>query len=189
MTLGRIIRLLHAEHHSMVDVNKLTKIFVLFDIITFQIQSAGGGLQAGKKESAQHFGRILVLAALVLQIIVFALFVVIAAVFQRRVLSQPTQESQSSLPWKRHMIGLHSASGLILLRNIVRIVEYAQGYDGYINHHEVFLYIFDATLMFGVMMLMGIIYAPSLLAQKRGEELVGTGSELQQNNPEQMERA
>ena len=87
------------------------------------------------------------------------------------------------------MISLYSASGLILLRNIVRVVEYVQVYDGYINHHEWFLYIFDATLMFGVMMLMKIIYTPSLLAQKGEEELSEARAELQLNHPEQVERA
>lgn len=37
---------------------------------------------------------------------------------------------------------------LILIRSIVRVVEYLQGYDGYIMTHEVYLYIFDALVMF-----------------------------------------
>ena len=188
MILGRIIRLLHAEHHSMVQVNQLTKLFVLFDVLIFQVQSAGAGLQAQKKPSAQHFGQILVLVALVLQIVVFAMFVIVAAVFQRRVVSQPTQQSQGPLRWKRHMNALYGISGLVLLRNIIRVVEYAQGYSGYINGHEWFLYTFDAVSMFGVMVVMGVIYAPVLLGYK-GEELSEIAVELQPSSIEQADRA
>ncbi len=157
MALGRIIRLLHAEHHSIIGVSKLTKVFVIFDILVFLIQSAGAAFQAGKSKSAIHLGQVQVLVALFLQIIVFGLFVAVAAIFQRRITSQPTQQSQGPLPWKRHMLGLYLASGLILLRNIIRIVEYVQGHDGYINHHEWYLYVFDAVPMFGVMVVMAVI--------------------------------
>lgn len=51
-------------------------------------------------------------------------------------------------PWQKHLIGLYIVSILILIRSIVRVVEYLQGYDGYIMTHEVYLYIFDALVMF-----------------------------------------
>lgn len=182
MTLGRIIRLLRAEHHSLIRVNKLTTIFVLFDVFSFLIQSAGASSQAEKKQSLIRLGRVLVLAALFIQIFVFGFFVAIAAVFQRRISSQPTSQS-TELYWKRHMIGLYIASGLILLRNGIRVVEYIQGYDGHINHHEWFLYVFDAVPMFSVMVVMGFIYAPSLFANAKGEELSEATAELQSNIP------
>lgn len=173
MTLGRIIRLLHAEHHSLIAVNKLTKIFVISDVLSFQIQSAGAGLQAGKAKKLADIGRVLVVVALFLQIIIFSLFIIVAIVFQRRTVRQPTQQSRGPLLRKRHMNGLYGASGLILVRNLVRVVQYIQGYSGYINVHEWFLYLFDALPMFGVMVLMVVIYAPRLFKQGQGEELGG----------------
>ena len=179
MTLGRIIRLLNAEHHSIIKVSRLTKVFVFFDILCFWVQSGGGGLQASKNQNLSHTGEIVVIAALFLQVIVFGLFVVVAAVFHKRLLNRPTAQSQGSLPWKRHMGGLYDASGLILLRNVVRIVEYIQGYDGYIENHEWFLYLFDAVPMFAVMVIMAVIYAPVLLKYSGMEELQETSMELQ----------
>ena len=178
MTLGRIMRLLHAEHHSLIHVQRLTKTFVLFDVLSFFMQSGGGGLQAAKKHQSRHIGQILVLVALFLQVIVFGLFVVVAAVFHKRLSRQPTPKSQGSLPWKRHMAGLYTTSGLILLRNVIKIVEYIQGYDGYINHHEWFLYVFDAVPMFAVMVVMGIVYAPLLLVQGKKKTSVGEVMEI-----------
>ena len=86
------------------------------------------------------------------------------------------------------MNGLYIASGLILLRNIVRVVEYIQGYDGYINHHEAFLYVFDAVLIFGVMVVMAMIYAPSLFEQERGGELSETVVALHANVPRERQQ-
>lgn len=41
MTLGRIIRLVDGEHHSLIRLKWLTKIFVAGDIISFITQGAG----------------------------------------------------------------------------------------------------------------------------------------------------
>ena len=50
--------------------------------------------------------------------------------------------------WRQAIWPLYVFSGLILVRSVLRIVEYAMGQDGYILSHEFFLYIFDAALMF-----------------------------------------
>jgi len=50
-------------------------------------------------------------------------------------------------PWERHIHALYAASLLIFVRCAFRLIEYAQGNDGYLVSHEVFLYIFDALLM------------------------------------------
>ncbi|CAI4233480.1 AMM_1a_G0000080.mRNA.1.CDS.1 [Saccharomyces cerevisiae] len=44
------------------------------------------------------------------------------------------------------------ASVLIMVRSIVRIVEFIQGFDGYIITHEYFIYVFDAVPMFLVVL-------------------------------------
>lgn len=68
------------------------------------------------------------------------------------------------------MISLYIASALILVRNIVRTAQYIQGYSGFINSHEIFLYMFDTLPMFFVMVVMAVTYAPKLL--KDGKETV-----------------
>ncbi|KAF2180156.1 RTA1-domain-containing protein [Zopfia rhizophila CBS 207.26] len=62
------------------------------------------------------------------------------------------------LPWKRHIYALYVASALIMIRSVFRVIEYLQGNNGYLLRHEVFLYVFDGLLMFGVMSLFNWIH-------------------------------
>ncbi|CAI4523270.1 ACH_G0022770.mRNA.1.CDS.1 [Saccharomyces cerevisiae] len=39
------------------------------------------------------------------------------------------------------------SSILIMVRSIVRLVEFVEGYDGFIISHEYFIYVFDAVPM------------------------------------------
>ena len=73
------------------------------------------------------------------------------------------------LPWKRHLYILYATSALILIRSIFRIIEYIQGNSGYLLSHEVYLYVFDAVLMFMVMVLFNWIHPSQVtdLYQKR----------------------
>lgn len=66
MILGRIIRLLHAEHRSLIKVGRLTKIFVLSDVLSFQVQSAGAAILASKMRGTVHTGQILIIVALLM---------------------------------------------------------------------------------------------------------------------------
>lgn len=45
-----------------------------------------------------------------------------------------------------------------MVRSVFRVVEYLQGNAGYLLSHEVFLYIFDAVLMLGVMVLFNWVH-------------------------------
>lgn len=199
MTLGRLIRVLHADHHSLIKTSRLTTVFVLFDILSFLIQSSGAGMIATKvKEtkngtkadpSSSRLGQGLVLAGLFLQIVFFAFFVVIAGVFHRRISLQPTQTSQGILGWKPHMNALYGSSALVLLRNVIRVVEYIQGYNGYIRSHEWVLYVFDALLMFAIIVILAVVYAPSLFKEGKLEELDETARESQLEDCKQSEAA
>jgi hypothetical protein len=62
-----------------------------------------------------------------------------------------SQAALSDLPWQRHLFNLYFTSALIMIRSIFRVVEYIGGNAGYLLSHEVFLYVFDATLMLFVM--------------------------------------
>jgi hypothetical protein len=63
------------------------------------------------------------------------------------------------------MTGLYVASILILIRSIFRLIEYAQGNDGYIICHEVFMYVFDSMLMFFTMVAMSIFHPSKVLSR------------------------
>ncbi|KAF5336746.1 hypothetical protein D9758_016280 [Tetrapyrgos nigripes] len=140
----------------------IVKIFVWADIVTFNFQSTGGGLQTDNPVLS-NIGRILVNIGLVLQLISFGFFVYLLLVFGYRI--------RTSYPHLWHMMNPHgqtfsSTIGLfkttaihdwrilfymlcfscicIIIRSAFRVVEYAQGYNGFLSTHEGYFYLLDA---------------------------------------------
>lgn len=46
-------------------------------------------------------------------------------------------------------LGLYGTTSCLIVRNIFRIIEFSQGFYGWIALHEVFFYIFDTLMMLG----------------------------------------
>ncbi|KAJ5545844.1 hypothetical protein N7494_003429 [Penicillium frequentans] len=150
MTLGRIIFMTDAEKCSVVKLRWLTKIFVAGDVLSFLMQASGAGLMVANSSSPST-GEHVIIGGLFVQIVFFGLFTITAVVFQARISKSPTGRSiELGDIWPRHMTALYISSILILVRSVVRVVEYLQGYSGYLMKHEVFIYVFDALLMFFV---------------------------------------
>jgi hypothetical protein len=123
---------------------------------------------ASSQVMTSNTGSRIVLAGLLAQIIIFAFFVVAAFVFHRRLQARPTTSSQdTSLAWEKFLEILYITSGLILARNIVRVAEFVEGFNGYIILHEVFLYIFDAVPLVAVMYIFNVWHPASLSKQVR----------------------
>ncbi|KAF3014889.1 hypothetical protein E8E15_004955 [Penicillium rubens] len=146
MTLGRIIRSVHAEKHSLVRINWLTKTFVMGDVVSFVVQGSASGLMATGDNT--KLGSNIVVAGLVIQVIMFGLFIVTSAVFEVRMRrSPPTEAFNNRINWIGRVRTLYAVSALILIRSIFRVVEYAAGNHGYPLTHEWMLYVFDSALM------------------------------------------
>lgn len=146
MLFGRLAHLLFAESLMIMPARFETLIFVLGDVASLLMQAAGGGLMASADSATS--GSNLVTAGLFVQIAFFGLFIINEFLFLLRI-----QKANSSIPprcprWKNLNLTLLITSFLILIRSIVRAVEFIEGYDGHIASHEYFLYIFDTTPMF-----------------------------------------
>lgn len=168
MSLSRVIRSLNAQHISIVRPQWLTRIFVTSDVLCFLIQSSGGGLQA--TGSSMKLGQNIVLGGLILQVVIFGFFVAVSWNFHVRY-SNKAGAGSTALSWKRCMYSLYTASALILLRNTVRIVEYAQGYDGYIMGHEAFIYVFDAVPMLALMVVTWFVHVGRMVQTVKYDEV------------------
>jgi hypothetical protein len=123
-------------------------------------------------------GTNIIIAGLIVQVVVFGLFVIAAAIFHTRIRSQPTASCHGT-PWEKHMFSLYLVSILIFVRSIVRVVEYAQGNDGFIMGHEYFLYIFDALVMWCAMVVMNWIHPSEVAAYLRGGKAFVKGWKLE----------
>lgn len=71
----------------------------------------------------------------------------------------------TELPWQRYLWTLYALSVLFLIRNIVRIVEYQQGDDGFILTHEAMLYIFDGGFMLIIVYVLAVVHPGRLVKQ------------------------
>ncbi|KAK5674199.1 hypothetical protein LTS10_013036 [Elasticomyces elasticus] len=176
MILGRLIRVLHAEHLSLIPIKWITRIFVTGDVIAFTLQVASGGTQSGGSLGMYDLGEKIIIAGLFIQIIVFGFFVATSARFHTRIVKSPTSVSANGrIAWTRHLYVLYATSALILVRSIFRVVEYLQGNDGYLISHEVFIYVMDALLIAAVMAAFAIWYIADL-QQNEGTKYSGIGS-------------
>ncbi|CAP93844.1 hypothetical protein E8E15_009000 [Penicillium rubens] len=168
MTLGRLIVHLDAENLSLVPVKWLTAIFVTGDVIAFAMQAAGGGIMSSGTLSSMTTGEHITIGGLAVQLVFFSVFIVASSIFHYRIRNNPTEKSvgqSRTSSWEGVMVGLYVASILILVRSIFRLIEYAQGNDGYLISHEVFMYVFDSMLMFFTMVAMSIFHPSKVLAQ------------------------
>ncbi|PVH97369.1 RTA1-domain-containing protein [Periconia macrospinosa] len=160
--LGRIILLVDGERFSLVRKTWLTKLFVAGDVLSFLIQGAGGGLQGSSngKESTTKLGENLIVVGLFVQLAFFGAFVIVSGIFHFRLVRSRHSHSVKidALPWKRHLVTLYVTGGLILVRSVFRVVEYLQGNAGYLLRHEAYLYVFDALLMFVVMVAFNVVH-------------------------------
>ena len=170
MTLGRVIRAVDGRALSPIKLRWLTRIFVAGDVISFIIQVSGAAMKAQFKDSKINpkMGTHIVVGGLVFQVIIFGVFMVVAAVFNRRFRSFGGLNSASDIPWQAALSMLFATSAMIMARNVFRVVEYTMGNDGYLLSVEWPLYLFDAGLMSLTMACFFWWYPSQLIPAQRG---------------------
>ncbi|KAF9360296.1 hypothetical protein BGX26_009875 [Mortierella sp. AD094] len=131
--------------------------FVISDILTFFVQISAGGIQASAGDdnpSLSKMGDNLFLAGVTVQGISYLLFTLLLTVAFMRLIEDrkrnyPNQleKGWTGLDMNTLFIvgGLYISSVFIIVRSVYRIVEFTQGYQGYLITHEVFLFVLDAA--------------------------------------------
>ena len=137
MTLSRIITSAHGEKHSLLRPRWITAVFVGGDVACFAVQAIGAGVVAAGGGAA--LGGDIVLGGLVLQIVVFGLFVAVAVRFHVRMRWEEKEEEKKlaraagrrarrgKKGWEAHIMGLYVMSGFVTGRNVFRVVEFCMG--------------------------------------------------------------
>ncbi|KAK6602369.1 RTM1 [Botrytis cinerea] len=195
MTLARLTVSLGAEEHSMINSRWLTKIYVLIDVICFFSQFAGAGVQASGDATIISIGNKVILGGLIFQIIAFCFFLYMAwRIGTRFEQSQENHPSSLRYPelesgWKKYFRALYAVSTLLIIRNLVRAIEYGQQASGggfsyatrnddgtltyvgdrteTIGDKEAFLYVFDAAPMFLVVLIFLIVHPGKFIKRAR----------------------
>lgn len=170
MIYGRIVIYAGEPALSIVSPQKVTKIFVIGDVLAFLTQASSGGMMA--MSSMAQMGQKITIVGLFIQLFIFGGFLTIAIIFGRRV--QQAKTALRNLPCGSLLYVLFAVSGLIIVRCFYRIIEFCQGNDGYLMGHEVFMYVFDTIPMFVVQAIFHFHHPGKVLVTRRYDGL-GTG--------------
>ncbi|UPK92601.1 hypothetical protein LCI18_003536 [Fusarium solani-melongenae] len=151
MALGRLIRMTNAERHSIISLKWLTKIFVTGDVLSLLVQGGGAGMMV--MDDFAKMAEKIVIGGLLIQIIIFGLFIITVTMFHIRMHGDPVSKHAvaGGFEWEPTIWMLYIVSVLIMGRSIFRVAEFVMGNDGYLLSHEWPLYLFDALPMFAVM--------------------------------------
>ncbi|KAF9289597.1 hypothetical protein BGZ68_009015 [Mortierella alpina] len=144
------------SHFSFIPPRVVGRTFVWSDIITFFIQMSAGGLQASAGDDnpkMADLGDKLFLTGVTAQGLSYLLFTALLTVALQRLIADRKQNCSGlkatgwwGLDRNTTFIAnaLYFSSIFIILRSVYRIVEFTQGYSGYLISHEVYLFVLDA---------------------------------------------
>jgi hypothetical protein len=167
MVFGRVVKAVHGESCSPISPRWTTRLFVFGDISSFIVQCIGAAvLTSAKTLGERHTGQNIIVGGLVLQILMFGVFVLCAVVFNTR-FSKVTGADMASgeVPWQVCLIMLYMTSIAIMIRNIFRVIEFAMGQTGYLLQNEWPAYVFDGMLMVLTMAVFFVWYPSQLQPQ------------------------
>ncbi|EXJ84197.1 hypothetical protein A1O3_04864 [Capronia epimyces CBS 606.96] len=172
MVYARVVRAVHGDRFSLLTPRMTTVVFVSGDWFCLNIQSTGSGLLAKPKNQA--IGDWIIVAGLGLQVIMFAVFMVVCLTFHARLRARLAQTCSTipDVPWQACLNMLYATSLLILVRNVYRVVEFVMGQDGYLLATEWPAYAFDGVLMLLVMIAFFIWYPSDIVESTQEPSLI-----------------
>ncbi|KAL3420633.1 RTA1 domain protein [Phlyctema vagabunda] len=168
MLFGRILRTYSPDGNSKalgISDTWVTRIFVGFDVVSFLTQSAGAAILAGAKGDSKksNTGENIVTAGLILQLVAFGFFTAAAVRFHVKMrqwqrLIPGSVAQVRAREWQVLLFCLYASCILIMLRSVYRVVEFSQGFDGYLASHEVYFYVLEAVPMMPPFFLFNIFH-------------------------------
>ena len=139
---------------SPVDPRRATQIFIFLDWLTAIFVTPGLVKAYDDDAEDRRVGRILVLISLVMQALLYAGYIVILAIWHRRV---SNMQAQKALP-RKYLTALYACAVLIIIRCIYRCVEYSEGNYGELARHEAYFYVLDALPILAMVLLLNIYH-------------------------------
>ncbi|KZP04761.1 RTA1-domain-containing protein [Athelia psychrophila] len=163
----------------LLPAQRIAKIFVWSDVITFWIQASGGGLSA--QQSLAAVGQDIALVGLVLQLLSYALYTVLLLVFGTRVRSRyPEVWHMGKQDGRKEWRVLYYTTCLtcigILIRSAFRIAEFSEGYNGWIPTHEAYFYCLDSIPLLLAISLYMFVWPPIYTHQGQTKGDIPMGS-------------
>ena len=169
MSLGRLIIALKAQRYALISPRWVTKIYVFIDIGCIGTQIIGSIIPASGDASSIELSKKILLGGLVTQVVALAFFIVTCWYAHSRLKREPAPmlDEDPSINWQNHFRALQLVTLVLVVRSLVRTIEFLQGSDGFVASHEVFIYLFDAFLMFFVMVVFLVLHPGRLVRDAR----------------------
>jgi hypothetical protein len=181
MSMGRIVIALDARRHSPISPRWLTKIYVLIDTLCVVSQLVGSVLPASGNADLIILSQRIILGGIITQLIALTIFLFTCWRVHRGCRQDPDKVDDVLKPfirWENHFRAIYLVTVLLILRSIVRSVEYLQGDGGFVVMHEAFIYSCDAALMWLVMVVFLVIHPQRLVRDaKRFKDVSWVGDE------------
>ncbi|EWC48478.1 hypothetical protein DRE_02247 [Drechslerella stenobrocha 248] len=159
----------------------ITWIFVTGDIISFVMQGIGAGVIAASVNKVDPSGRQrgtnIVVGGLVVQLIFFTFFTGAVVRFDVK-----TRADYPGAKWRVLVYALYVSCACILIRSIYRLVEFAEGWTGYLMKHEVYFWVLETLPMLICLVLFNIWHPAKLIPVEKPveEEVVMTEGRVDQ---------
>ncbi|KAG4434442.1 hypothetical protein IFR05_010082 [Cadophora sp. M221] len=135
MSLGRVITALDAQRHSVINIRWMTKIYVLVDFGCIVSQFIGATIPASGDPDAIKKARIILLGGLITQLVALSLFIFTSWHSHVRIRRDPPEVllKDSRLRWQNYFRAIECVTVLMIVRSLVRTIEYLQG-EGGVHH-------------------------------------------------------
>lgn len=141
----------------------MTKLYILIDVACLLSQLAGTVMPASGDAHLIELSRKIIFGGLLVQLAALVFFCYMTWHTSRGISTHEKILKNTNVCWWNHFRVILVVASLVLVRSLIRAVEYGQGEHGTIISNEVFIYLFDASLMWLVMVLFLVLHPGRLL--------------------------
>ena len=143
--------------------------FVLLDIVAFLIQAAGASMASGDNLTQDEIlrGLHIYMGGIGFQLFFIICFIGVAYIFHRDLNSN--RATAGDVQAHRLLFVVYAVLGLITIRIIFRLIEYANGYSSGIPIHEAYQYCLDSTPMLLALVLLNIWHPGRIMPGKESD--------------------
>ncbi|KAF5519377.1 Protein RTM1 [Colletotrichum aenigma] len=150
LLIGQLIRnVLPPSRHRIFNIpaRLLTRIYVTLDIICLCVQSSGSSMASANSwvGPLSDIAMKILLAGLALQVLVFSTYMCILLRYHK--LSRMMAVPEAPAGWFGILKAVYISSFLILIRCVYRMIEFAEGPEGYTMTHEWMFWVFEGITM------------------------------------------
>jgi hypothetical protein len=170
LLVGRLIRLV-GRQYSIVNPKFVEYGFIVSDLLSIGVQSAGAGLITSGKLENIPLGSHVLIGGLGINLVSFCFFAVVTFHLHWSIYRSKSDFTGQER-WIKIFYALYLSMILLIIRSIYRITEFAMGFRGYLAIHETYFYIFECLLIIFVFGLFLPLHPGIWMPSKVDERLI-----------------